>query len=163
MISVLYIAIFNLILSNISDGADLGTLTDVGTIDGKNILIGDQTLNFYQSMRLCAQIGGELLTIENEEQSDLVTTYLNNNGLDSLIWVGGWRLGEDGTTVDYFYWLSTGVEIDTGYTNWVSGQPDNVADNACLALWYDFAWGNFPCSSVYYPMCEVALSSDCTT
>jgi len=144
------------------NAADLGTMTQVGTIDDKRILLTSQTLNFDQAFRSCRQIGGWLITVETVDQQNFIGAYLINNGSPS-IWIGSWRVGTGGTTAEYYYWLRTGVSLTDGYSNWSTSpvQPDNAeGDQACVAIneGYGFSWDDVNCDVLLSAACEVDVT-----
>jgi hypothetical protein len=151
-------------VGNIATGEDLGTMLEVGTIDNKRIVLSVQPLNFYQAYRLCEQTGGSLMRIENEAENDLIQQYLLSNSYQSKslsAWIGAWRLGENGTTAEYFYWLNSGVALTAGYSNWQPGAPDNGADHLeqCVHLYYGFGynWNDINCEVACLAVCEIKM------
>lgn len=66
--------------------------------------------------------------------------------------------GNDERVEGMFDWTDSGAPYHTIYSNWKSGQPNNVAgDQNCLLLQYpelDFQWGDVDCDEKHPFICE---------
>lgn len=70
-------------------------------------------------------------------------------------WIGANDIAETGTYV----WEGTQVRLDSGFTNYYHGSPDNGGDDSeehCMELTedYNYQWNDNECDNKYYPICE---------
>ena len=72
------------------------------------------------------------------------------------VWIGGSDLVHEGR----WLWMNSDQNINSGYTNWEPGQPDNWKEGHCMRLWADHAhhWDDFNCSEKYPFVCQSPLS-----
>lgn len=58
-----------------------------------------------------------------------------------------------------FIWDATGGVVSSGYTNWVSGEPNDAGGNEdCIHIGvyaeYGKAWNDLICGKLLYAICE---------
>ena len=63
-------------------------------------------------------------------------------------WIGATDKDKEG----HFEWVSGAT---WSYTNWNSGEPNNIGDEDCVELKKPDAWNDIPCSGSYAkPLCQ---------
>ena len=89
----------------------------------------DTVLSFWQAKSYCESMGGYLAVINDDNENEALYDYV----FDALGYQSAYfGLTNDGSD-DEWYWAD-GSEY--GYTNWLSGQPDNQNGNEHYALFY---------------------------
>ncbi|CAG9839349.1 unnamed protein product [Diabrotica balteata] len=114
--------------------------------------------NFYRSLQFCRQQGMHLLSLKNQEESDLIKNHIETNA--GFKHRGYFTSGVNLVGDDQWIWLSTG--LDMTYTNWYPGEPSgksssNVTEN-CMEIreWGGFTWNDLNCQLEAYFICESA-------
>lgn len=77
----------------------------------------NQAFPYTYTKELCKALGGHLVTIENQEENDIVQNLLNND----IAYLGGDDIENEGD----FKWV-LGNSISAGYSNWATGEPNNT-------------------------------------
>ena len=102
----------------------------------------------------CQNVGGKLVKIETEEESQFITRkYFSNNG---RYWIG---LSDAFKEKDWRWTDKTGL---TGYKNWGSGEPNNLSNEDCVAMlkgtyysrYVNAKWNDEDCSLKLGYICE---------
>ena len=94
--------------------------------NGHYYVMYDDSISWSQAKTKCEELGGHLVTINSaEEQNYLIT--LTNLSIKKNMWIGAYP--ENG----FFHWI-TGEAFD--YTNWASGEPNNVFNMQNAAMMY---------------------------
>ena len=88
----------------------------------------------------CEQIGGQLVTIDSDEENFLVNNF-------SAGWIGLSDVAEEGV----FRWMSG---ERARFTAWGVGQPDNAGDEDCVELLVSGEWNDLPCQVARFAICE---------
>ncbi len=87
----------------------------------------DVTFNHALAISIATDLGGQLVAINSEAESDFVTSILSPFG---ATWTSGQRLG----TTPFFDWGSgASAEIVT-FTNWADGQPTGASSGDRIVL-----------------------------
>lgn len=85
-----------------------------------NSMTGDQAQAYAETF------GANLVSIQNAAENQQVVDGLNNNGLSGVIWIGF----NDQAQENAFVWYD---QNQITYTNWASGEPNNVTPSCCTA------------------------------
>lgn len=126
-------------------------------VGDKCLLVVNHWNTWYEADRSCRQLGGGLLSLQNQTQLTQINQWLNATAsFTAEFWTSGNMLGQKG---DY-YWQSTGEAAR--YLPWSSGQPQVYAGD-CLVLYAnnytnwgvsDFRLTVKPCTSWVAQVCE---------
>jgi len=84
----------------------------------------DQSLNWNEAKKYCESVGGYLANVTTKEENDFIFYSLLNND-NKLYWLGGTDEKVEGS----WEWI-TGE--DWTYTNWNTGEPNNLRDEDSL-------------------------------
>ena len=104
----------------------------------------------------CKANGAQLVKIESAEENDLINSEVLASD-ENLYWIGL----TDAETEDDWKW-SDGSQL-TGYTNWMTGEPNNIKNNQhCAEIAkgyfynknYNGEWNDQECSKVKMYICE---------
>ncbi len=68
------------------------------------------------------------------------------------LWIGASDVYQEGN----FTWDNGDIPVDSGYTNWLPGQPDNVINQDCIEYPKStaFAWSDVTCGKENGGICE---------
>ena len=92
----------------------------------------------------CKKTGGVLAAIPNQETQNFIENNFDfSSAVGSGFWLGGVKKSGFWTWVDGSTW--------TGYTNWLSGQPN---DEEVLLIGPDYTWRDWTKSNVLYYLCQ---------
>lgn len=105
--------------------ADSGVVEDPAT--GHSYKRIDAQISWTEAKAACESSSGYLATITSQAENDFVFTSVGVAGWDH--WLGATDGGQEGT------WLWVTGET-WGYTNWASGQPNNLHDQDYLSFWF---------------------------
>jgi len=101
------------------------------------------------SQAFCSTYQMALVSVETEEENDLIVSELNSRGFQANKNGANtfWTSGSDAANEKQFVWTATGQPFD--YTNWAAGSPDNTASHdyvgmnaGATAQWNDLANNN---------------------
>ena len=106
---------------------------------------------------MCRNEGGHLLQIESREENLAIRQYISEESirLRGHYWIGLNDRGQEGDWV----WEASGQQVERGFVNWKSRQPDSNGGNQdCGYMEPDqsFRWGDIDCnlSQNVHPVCE---------
>ncbi|KAJ8950570.1 hypothetical protein NQ318_015703 [Aromia moschata] len=126
----------------LSDHLGLNHLIVQWNAEGKIFLLNDNsTSSWFKANRICEKYNMQLVTIENEEKSDMIKHLLEKYTSPGagMFWVAGSRL-KDGET---WSWPNQESYPNQIYTNWCPGEPNNAkGDELCIQVYRDHAWWN---------------------
>lgn len=106
-----------------------GCAKNFSRVGDKCLLAVNSWYNWFEADRHCRQLGGGLLSLQNQTQLQQINTWLNTTAsFTAEFWTSGNTLGQKG---DY-YWQSTGERAN--YLPWSTGQPQIYAGD-CLVLY----------------------------
>jgi hypothetical protein len=113
------------------------------------LLCKGRTASFDEARAFCRGRGGDLVSIDDEEESALVVSLGPGNA-----WIGLTDAGEEGS----FEWVD-GSGSD--YANWSDNQPDDYqAGEDCVHLYDDGRWNDNSCAAALPFVCEDAVLKD---
>ncbi|PVD34349.1 hypothetical protein C0Q70_05620 [Pomacea canaliculata] len=120
-----------------------------------------EAVSWYDAAVACRRQGASvsLVTVQSlDEQKFLIQAIKNSTALSLAGQSGFYTGGNDERVEGMFDWTDSGTPYHTIYSNWKSGQPNNVAgDQNCLLLQYpelDFQWGDVDCDEKHPFICE---------
>lgn len=99
--------------------------TEIFTYNGSTYAIYDDAMSWTDADKLCKDIGGHLISITSQGESEEIAKYINEN---NRYWIGLSDTAKEGT----FVW-SSGESFS--YNNWSAGQPDNSNNEDYIELW----------------------------
>lgn len=112
-----------------SNYSTAGCAKNFSRVGDKCLLAVNSWYNWYEADRHCRQLGGGLLSLQNQTQLQQINTWLNATAsFTAEFWTSGNMLGQK---ADY-YWQSTGERAS--YLPWSTGQPQIYAGD-CLVLY----------------------------
>ncbi|XP_045182625.1 C-type lectin domain family 10 member A-like [Mercenaria mercenaria] len=119
--------------------------------EGSCYLFGHQAAHFTEAEHFCRQHkNSHLIHIQSKAENDFIKDRLRDFKSKNW-WLGLTDEFIEGT----WKWFDT--DQTTNFTDWYPGQPDvNPEDCAVYYPAFDFAWGDLPCSSNNYPICEIS-------
>ncbi|RWS20863.1 aggrecan core protein-like protein, partial [Leptotrombidium deliense] len=111
---------------------------------------------WYENLRKCETMNATLVTVKSKEENDFLFNWIKNDTL--YYWLSAQRVN----TTAQFKWID-GSNLT--YSNWKSGQPDqlNTKNALCLDMysedgeWYDFACNNKG-FDIFGQMCEKEIN-----
>lgn len=108
------------------------------------------TLNWFLAYQYCRNIGMELLSLEQSEETQDITNFLQeNNYLGTEYWTGGNQLGSP-----MWIWMSTGQPFNNTFNFWAAGGPPlTKSDQACMST-QDNTWSPHNCMDSKSFICE---------
>lgn len=122
-----------------------------------------QPMTWYEAASLCRQQGAttSLVTITSPQEQDfIVQTIKGDVALSAAGQYGYYAGGNDERLEHTFDWTDSGVPYQGTYTDWKTGQPNNVAnDQDCLLLQYpdlDYQWGDVDCDERHPFICKTS-------
>ncbi|KAJ8950571.1 hypothetical protein NQ318_015704 [Aromia moschata] len=122
----------------LSDPLGLDHLIVQWNAEGKIFMLNhNSTSSWFKAVRICEKYNMQLVTIENEEKSDMIRNLLEKYpSRADMFWMAGSRL-QDGES-----WRWPNQE-PIAYTNWCPGEPNNAkGDEMCIQVYPDNAWWN---------------------
>ncbi|KAF4529633.1 hypothetical protein B566_EDAN011474 [Ephemera danica] len=104
--------------------------------------------SWYNALAFCMKYGMTLATLGTQAESDAINSYLQSLGIGGslVVILSGNKIGGQCNYV----WAS-GEPMT--YTNWSPGDPVQATTEECMA-WIDGKWGDFPCDSTRWFLCE---------
>ena len=104
---------------------------------------------------MCQNEGGYLVQIESQEESLAISEYISEESLRAHFWTGLNDRGREGDWV----WDASGQQVERGFMNWKSNQPDSSGGNQdCVYMQptESLRWGDIECSNSNHvlPVCE---------
>lgn len=115
------------------NAAEVEDIAETTPSNGKYELMIDN-VTWPEAAEKATLAGGHLVTINNEEERNIVIDIFENSGLQ-YCWLGASR-GEDG----YYHWV-TDEPFQAPWEWWAEGEPsgkdaDGTVEN-CMCLWLD--------------------------
>lgn len=101
----------------------------------------DYEMSWSFAKELCENMGGHLVTITSEEESDFISDFIDNGTKDAY-WLGATDFDVDS---DGYCWV-TGEDFD--YTNWDDGEPSNSGTSGTMEHFaeirksYSYKWND---------------------
>lgn len=98
----------------------------------------------------CSGRGGALASVLNQEVNDYLVPLAKQR-----TWIGGNDIDEEG------HWVWSSGEALEDYTNWHSGEPNNLGNNEdCLELGFYTGgeWNDYQCSSAFQYICKFSMT-----
>jgi len=119
-----------------------GSFTSIGTYNGHTYYRSNSTATWADAKTICENAGGYLAVITTAAENNFIHT---NRGLNAYTWIGLSDEATEGTQV----WV-TGETFS--YTNWKSGQPNNITtqDHSFLGYANGEWWDDYGHLSYYY-------------
>ncbi|NP_001153806.1 uncharacterized protein isoform X1 [Danio rerio] len=110
------------------------------------------SVNWATAEKNCQRLGGNLASVLNDVENDFLLSLIPNS---KRFFIGGYNVDEQN-----WFW-SDGSPF--GYTNWCSGEPNNMNTEHCLEInWTaNRCWNNLPCSVELGYICAKNLN-DCS-
>ena len=95
--------------------------------------LGAYTYTFSQALETCTKhFGARLLTIDDQVKQYFIESWMNNNQLESPIWLDAIRVSHKNTNSS-FIWYDGSAML---YENYGLGEPNNTGeDEYCLFIW----------------------------
>nr|KAG5693740.1 hypothetical protein BaRGS_002123 [Batillaria attramentaria] len=122
-----------------------------------------QPATWYEAADACRHEGATtaLVAVTSQDEQDfLVNTIKADQALTTAGQYGFYTAGADQRSEKTFDWTDTGTPYTSTYSNWKTGQPNDVgSDQDCLLLEYpdlDFQWGDVDCDSRHPFICETS-------
>ena len=113
--------------------------------------------NWYEAQKHCEAAGGDLTSVNDQQEKSDVVALIERAGLDEWVWIGG----TDKVTEGEFVW-SDGSSFN--FTDWNTGEPNNHYDHEtaenCLSIRekkYRRKWNDAPCHLEMPFVCKVTL------
>ena len=100
--------------------------SDAVEFNGHHYKVFDDSISWSNARFYCENLGGHLVTINSQEEQNFLIEQANNKSKRNY-WIGAYP--ENGT----FHWV-TGE--DFSYTNWASGEPNNVFNMQNAVMMY---------------------------
>ena len=124
-------------------------------------LVVQSSMLFFRLQSTCRALGAHLAEILTREDNAYVEAIMfEHPGVDD-IWLGATDLMTEGK----WFWATSDVALDDGFTSWQAGQPDNhyhrgaIKEN-CLSLRFDFRhWHDDICDNKHSFICQKPLNS----
>ncbi|CAG9859657.1 unnamed protein product [Phyllotreta striolata] len=121
----------------------------------KTYFIYPEKRNANDASILCGNNGLELLTINNDEETEEITLeVVSARNFNETFWTSGYY-----TLEMNWVWGSTNQPIT--YTNWGKGQPtDGIPNKDCILFTqedYEGTWINADCQEEHVPICEQVI------
>lgn len=108
-------------------------------------------MNFTKAHEACKQDGGHLVNIDSEMKAVELNSVLEQRSLTNYYFIIDGR-----RTLPNGKWQHEYSTHDSGYTNWISGEPATTDDckeySKRSGVWI---WVGIPCSQTWYPICEI--------
>ena len=104
-------------------------------------------LSWRQARQQCLDMQAYLVEVESKEEDDFIRASIAARG-GSSHWLGG----SDTLREGIFKWSHSGQAFT--YTNWQSGQPNNVRNQDCVEAYPDRKWNDIPCARTRLFICE---------
>ncbi len=99
--------------------------TEIFTYNGSTYAIYDDAMSWTDADKLCKNIGGHLISITSQGESEEIAKYINEN---NRYWIGLSDTAKEGT----FAWRN-GESFN--YNNWADGEPNNKGDEDYVELY----------------------------
>lgn len=116
---------------------------------------------WYAAASLCRQEGAttSLVTVTSKAEQDFIVQTINGDvALSAAGQFGYFTAGNDERAEHTFDWTDTGTPYHGSYSNWKTGQPNDVgADQDCLLLQYpdlNYQWGDVDCDERHPFICK---------
>ncbi|XP_068209125.1 uncharacterized protein [Palaemon carinicauda] len=108
------------------------------------------TLNWFLAYEYCRNIGMELLSLEQSEETSDINTFLTENSYISTdYWTSGNQLGSA-----MWLWMSTGQPFNSTFNNWAAGGPPlTKSQQSCMST-QDTTWSPHNCMDSKAFICE---------
>ena len=111
----------------------------------------DDKLNYLDANNACIKLGGFLATIKDQDVQDVLFNFAAKGGA----WIGGQDFLDEGK----FAWLQDETLVDDSYTNWKTGQPNNIMENQhCMWMRLDGSWDDVTCKRRENYICQKTAS-----
>ncbi|XP_025113809.1 perlucin-like protein [Pomacea canaliculata] len=113
----------------------------------------DQQVTWLKAREYCVAVGGHLVEIDSEDENNFILNLLKTHGATGS-WIGLQDLIEEG----HFLWTTT--QRQAVYTNWASGEPDDLSGEDCVWITNDpgyraGAWNDDKCETFQtHVICE---------
>lgn len=133
------------------DNEELGIIRDEITFGGHDYLFVSTPKTWNEAQTYCAiynnNLGYHLVTINSLNEESFLNTNESTRGLNS------WWIGYSDAGLEGFWTWSSG---SSAFTNWSSGQPDNLFDEDCAIDRFggSDSWNDVPCTSTNVFICE---------
>jgi len=112
----------------------------------------DDKLNYLDANNACIKLGGFLATIKDQDVQDVLFNFAAKGGA----WIGGQDFLDEGK----FAWLQDATLVDDSYTNWKTGQPNNIMENQhCMWMRLDGSWDDVTCKRRENYICQKTAST----
>ena len=100
-------------------------------------------------------MGGFLASIKDQDDQDALFNFAAKGGA----WIGGQDFLDEGK----FAWLEDGSIVSDLYSNWKTGQPNNIQENQhCVWMRLDGSWDDVTCKRKENYICQKNASTEKT-
>ncbi|XP_069812456.1 pulmonary surfactant-associated protein D [Dendropsophus ebraccatus] len=113
---------------------------------GDKFYVSDGTQTTYEGAKsACANAGGQLASPQNSDENQAVLVIRNQYGVAPY-------LGINDILTEGTFRYSTGNGLI--YTNWFSGEPNNLGDEDCVEMYDNGKWNDKSCGEKRLVICE---------
>ncbi|CAH1775123.1 unnamed protein product, partial [Owenia fusiformis] len=107
-------------------------------------------MSWFTSRQLCLQMNGDLVTIDNEMEQDVIKTWLSGSAMRGVsLWIG--------LTNRHWAWKE---DIEVGYyQNWATNEPNSLKECLSFNRLQNNKWFSEDCNSTKYFICQIADNS----
>ena len=118
-------------------------------VDAQSTLVFDSvSRTFSEAEANAVSMGGHLVSINSAEENEAVRSLKAANGADN-VWIGFNDIASEGS----FVWTD-GSPVT--YTNWNSGEPNNIGDEDCTHMFGpNGLWNDIRCVTSYPSVIEI--------
>jgi len=117
-----------------------------GVLSDHSYMVCEIQLSWPESRAACVAEKMDLVQIDDAKEDARVASLM---GSIQIVWVGGTDAALPGT----WAWPDTSVFYRNNapaagkYTNWYTGEPDNLNTEKCTEFWQDGTWGSYVCDN----------------
>ncbi|CAH1248684.1 CSMD1 [Branchiostoma lanceolatum] len=124
---------------------------DCTMYDGKCYIMSDTRGTFVDAETKCAEEGGILATVKDQQVQDFLVQLLSVSNKD--VWIGLTDQDVEGQ----FVWADGTPLV---YSNWAPGEPNGDDTTNCVHLWplANFRWHDMPCGRSNYYICQYNMA-----
>ncbi|XP_063585566.1 uncharacterized protein LOC134762980 isoform X1 [Penaeus indicus] len=108
------------------------------------------SLNWFLAYEYCHTIGMELLSFQGIEETEVINSYLSDNGYsNSEYWTSGNQLGSE-----MWIWMSTGQPFNNTFNFWAAGGPPLTKSQQSCMSHQKGTWSPQNCMDPKHFICE---------
>ncbi|ETE59520.1 Macrophage mannose receptor 1, partial [Ophiophagus hannah] len=121
--------------------------------------------SWAEARSFCLAIGGDLASIFNTKESNMLQNYLRNSGISSFnYWIGlnylnpqeGFKWSDDSPVSDFNFFFPQAICF-LGYVNWGYGEPNNYngMEHCGEINPESMYWNDVHCEEIYFWICQI--------